>query len=126
MSQGSTEPVLTQRRDEGGRVPVTVRHPRPAALSKAGPAVEACHLGVQARFIEEDESLSFPAFLRSAPPSTSHSQIGPVLFGGAQRFFYSSSPGAPVGATRRLFPAGCRGRGRCAPEAEPKSDPLFV
>src|SRR5438552_14805670 len=105
---------------------MAIRHLHPATLSNDGSSIQACHFGVQARFIQKDESSNFPAFLFSAPPSASHPQIGPVLLGGAQRFFYSSAPGAPSDATRRWSRAGCRVPGRCAPEAEPKSDPLFA
>src|SRR5207244_10069502 len=101
---GSADPVMAQSRDEGGSLPVAVGNPRPAALSKDGSPVQARHPGVQARFIEKDESSGFPAFLFSAPPSASHPQIGSVLLGGAQGFFYSSGPGIPGGATRRSSP----------------------
>jgi hypothetical protein len=78
---------MAQSREEGGRLPVTVRNSRPAALANEGSPRQARHLGVQARFIQKDESSGFPVFFSPAPPSTSHPQIGPVLFGGAQRFF---------------------------------------
>ena len=99
--QWSGEAVVAQGGDEGGRAPVTVRHRAQAALGAPGAPVEARHLGVEPRFIKEDEAGDGPAWLLALPLLAGQCDVGPALFRGAQRFFYSSSQGARVGARGR-------------------------
>jgi hypothetical protein len=50
----------------------------------------AGHLGVQTRFIDEDQLANIPAGLLPAPKLSGGFDIRALLLGGARRFFYSS------------------------------------
>ena len=95
------EAVVAQGGDEGERAPMAVRHAAQAALGGVGTPVKSRHLGVEAGFIKEDEPGDRPAGLPALPLLAGQCDVGPVLFRGAQRFFYSSSRGAQDGATGR-------------------------
>ena len=97
----STETIMTQRHHQGGRMPVAMRHRALAALAANRAPILTRHFGVEACFIKEDQMTAFPARLLLAPELAGDLQIRPVLFGGAQRFFYSSAPTAPSGARGR-------------------------
>ena len=49
------EAVVAQGADEGGRVPVAVRHGAEEALAARAPAVAARHVGRGAGFVDEDQ-----------------------------------------------------------------------
>src|SRR4051812_37874508 len=52
----SAEPVMPQRGEEGGGLPVAVRHRTQTARAALGPAVASCEFGVEPRFVEEDQA----------------------------------------------------------------------
>lgn len=92
---------MAQGRNKGGALPVAVRHGADTTLApRAAPPV-AGHFGVQARFIDEDQMANIPVGLLPAPKPPGGFDIGPILLGGARRFFYSSDPVVPGGATKR-------------------------
>ena len=99
--KGRIDPVAAQSGDESGSLPMTVRQgTQTAATSGAAPKV-AGHDGVQARFVQKDQLSGVPTRLLAPPPFPGSLNVGPILLGGARRFFYSSGPTAPAGATRR-------------------------
>jgi hypothetical protein len=57
--------------------------------------------GVQTRFIDKHQPANIPIGLLLAPTLPGGFNIRPILLGGARRFFYSSGPVAPAGATKR-------------------------
>jgi hypothetical protein len=77
------DPVMPQGSDQGGCLPVTVRHRRQATLAHFRAAVEARHLGVQTGLIEKDQSLGLPLSLLFAPALAGGPEVLPVLLGGA-------------------------------------------
>ena len=95
------EAVVAQGGDEGEGAPVAVRHMAQAPLGTPGPPVEPRHLGVEARFIKEDEAADRPPWLPALPLLAGQHDVGPALLRGVQRFFYSSGRGARAGATGR-------------------------
>ena len=80
---------MTQSRNEGGRLPVAIRHFRQTTLSDLRTPIKARHLGVEARLIDEDQPLNRPVSLLLLPALAGGLEVLPVLLGGAQRFFYS-------------------------------------
>jgi len=83
----SVNAVLAQGGDKGRSRPMAVRHGADAALAPAAPAVEAGHLGVERRLVDEDQAPRIPLRLLAAPELTRGRYIRPVLLGGARRFF---------------------------------------
>lgn len=81
------DPVMAQRGQKGGALPVAVKLRAVAAFSRQGSSVAAGHLGVHARFINEDEPGHVPRGLVRLPLLAFEDKIRPVLFGGARRFF---------------------------------------
>jgi hypothetical protein len=61
----------------------------------------ADHLRVQAGFINKYQLADIPAGLLPSPMSPGGFNVRPILLGGARRFFYSSDPVVPDGATKR-------------------------
>ena len=91
---------LAQRGDEGGALPVAVGDGAEATLAQRTAAVVAGQLGVQTRLIDKDQPAEIPVRLLLPPPGPGGLDVRPLLLGGARRFFYSSGPVAPAGATR--------------------------
>jgi hypothetical protein len=63
--------------------------------------MKAGQLGVQTGFIDKHQLADIPAGLLPAPKPAGGFDIRPILLGGARRFFYSSDPVVPAGATKR-------------------------
>ena len=80
-------------------MPVAMRDCTLATLAAIRAPILTGHFGVEASFIKEDEMTAFPARLLLAPELAGDLQIRSVLFGGAQRFFYSSTQASPDDAT---------------------------
>jgi hypothetical protein len=92
---------MAQSCNEGGALPVTVREGAGATLTHRAAPVTAGQLGVQAGFIDKYQLADIPSRLLPAPKPPGSFNVSPILPGGARRFFYSSDPVAPDGATKR-------------------------
>src|SRR5580658_79782 len=79
--------LLAQGRNEGGTLPMTVGHRTPTALAAGAPAIQPGQLGVQAGFIDKNQPADIPTALLAPPQRPRPFNVGPVLFGGARRFF---------------------------------------
>ena len=84
---------LTQRGQKGGTLPMAVRYRAHASFTVGTAAVQAGQLGVEAGFINKDQPRCVPTGLLSPPQGARPFNVGPVLLGGARRFFYNSTPG---------------------------------
>jgi len=99
--KGSVDAIMTQGRNESGALPVAVRDGTKTTLAQRAAAIVAGQLGVQAGFIDKHQMTNIPAGLLPAPMSPGSFNVRPILLGGARRFFYSSDPVVPAGATKR-------------------------
>ena len=99
--KGSVDAIMTQGRNESGALPVAVRDGTKTTLAQGAAAIVAGQLGVQAGFIDKHQMTNIPAGLLPAPMSPGSFNVRPILLGGARRFFYSSDPVVPAGATKR-------------------------
>jgi len=72
QNEGRRHAGKTQACGEGRRLPMAVRHGRPASLSARAAAVATGHLGVHAGLVDEDEPFGFQLRLvlepGTAPP----------------------------------------------------------
>ena len=80
---------------------MAVRDGADTTLAHRTATMVAGHLGVQAGFINKHQLTDIPARLLPAPKPPCSFNIRPILLGGARRFFYSSDPVVPDGATKR-------------------------
>ena len=92
---------MAQGRNEGGALPVAVRDGADTTLAYRAAAMVAGHLGVQAGFINKHQLADIPVRLLPSPMPPGGFNVRPILLGGARRFFYSSAPVVPAGATKR-------------------------
>jgi len=99
--KGSFNTVMAQGCNESGTLPVTVRDGAETTLAHRAATMMAGHLGVQTGFINKHQPADIPAGLLPSPKSPGSFNIRPILLGGARRFFYSSDPVVPAGATKR-------------------------
>jgi hypothetical protein len=99
--KGSFDAFMAQGRNEGGALPVAVRDGTDTTLAYRATTMVAGHLGVQACFIDKNQMANIPVGLLPAPKPPGGFNIRPILLGGARRFFYSSDPVVPSGATKR-------------------------
>jgi len=76
-----------QCRQEGRTLPMAVRRRAQATFTPGTATVQAGQLGIQARLINEDQTRGVPSRLLAAPPGARLLNVGPVLLGGARRFF---------------------------------------
>lgn len=84
---GSLDPVATERRQEGERSPTSLGHFGKKRPSARCPAAQACHIGLGPGLIDEDQPSRVDAMLICPPALTPSRYVGPILFGGEQRFF---------------------------------------
>ena len=84
---GSSQPVITQGRDEGGTLPVAMRHGGQTALAAFAAPIETAHLGVEPGLIQKDQSPVIPGPALFPPVLPGQLKLWPILLGGAQRFF---------------------------------------
>ena len=77
-----------QGADERGGFPMPERHGGQQPLTTWRPAMEADHLRIQAGLVDEDQALGVNEAPRRLPDPAPEGNVGPILFGGAQRFFY--------------------------------------
>ena len=90
-----------QRGDEGGALPVAVGNRRETTAAPGAASVTPRHLGVEAGLVDEDQPRTIQRGLRLAPTLPRGFDVGPLLLGGVDRFFYSSGPGGRAGARVR-------------------------
>jgi hypothetical protein len=83
---------LTQRRQKGGALPMAVRYRAQATFAAGATTIQAGQLGVEAGLINKDQPRCVPSRLLAPPKSARPFNVGPVLLGGARRFFYNSTP----------------------------------
>jgi hypothetical protein len=97
----SGDAVMAQGRYKSGALPVAVRDGTETPLTNRAAAMKAGQLGVQTCFIDKHKLADIPARLLPTPKLAGGFDIRPILLGGARRFFYSSGPIVPAGATMR-------------------------
>ena len=93
------DPFMTQGGDKGGGLPMTVRDGAGTTLSHKAASVTAGHLGIEARLVDKDQPSGVPVRLALPPTRSGRLNVGPILLGGARRFFYSSGRAGRAGAT---------------------------
>lgn len=76
-----------QSGDEGHGFPVPERHAVVTPLADRRPAIQPCHLRVDARLVEEDEALRVDERLRRSPQLALRGDVGAILLGRPQGFF---------------------------------------
>lgn len=99
--EGGVDAFVAQGRQEGGTLPMPMREGTGATLPDRAATMNPGQFGVQARFIDKHQPADIPIGLWLVPKLPRRFNIRPILLGGARRFFYSSGPTAPTGATRR-------------------------
>jgi hypothetical protein len=99
--KGRFDAFLAQGRNEGRALPVAVGNGADTTLAHRAATMVAGHGGVQAGFINKHQLTDIPAGLLPAPLPPGGFNVRPILLGGARRFFYSSAPVVPAGATKR-------------------------
>jgi len=92
---------VAQGGNEGRALPMTMGHRAQATLATGTAAIQSGQLGVQTGFIDKDQPAHIPIPLLASPNRPRPFNIGPVLLGGARRFFYSSTPSGGGDATTR-------------------------
>jgi len=80
---------------------MTMGQRTPTACPKSRASVKTRHFGVQTTFIDKNQAADIPCHLLAAPFSASLFNIGAILLGGAQSFFYSLTQAVPSDATAR-------------------------
>lgn len=90
---------VAQSRNKCGTLPMTVRHRAQTPLAAGTAAIQPGQLGVQTGFIDKDQPADVPTALLASPQCPCPFNVGPVLLGGARRFFYNSAPIAQADAT---------------------------
>ena len=97
--KGSHHALRAQACNRRGTAPVAMRHVRNTTLVLRAASVQPRHLRVQSGFIDEDQLFAVQLGLLLPPVFPRGFHVGPLLLGGVQRFFYSSTPFFPAGAT---------------------------
>ena len=82
-------PFKTERANECGRLPVAMRHGRPAALASGRAAIAAGHLGRGSAFVDEDQALGVEIGLPIEPGYASPGDVRSILFASMRRLFLS-------------------------------------
>lgn len=85
--KGGDDLFLTQRRQKSGTLPMAMRYRAQATFTARTATVQASQLGVEAGFINKDQPRCVPSRLLTPPKSARPFNVGPVLLGGARRFF---------------------------------------
>lgn len=78
---------VTQGRNEGRTLPMAVGQRAQTALAAGTAAIPPGQLGVQAGFINKDQPADVPTALLAPPQRPRSFNVGPILLGGARRFF---------------------------------------
>jgi hypothetical protein len=85
QDEGRRQAVEAQARGEGRRLPMAMRHARPAALAARTAAPAARHLGVHPSLIDEDKPFGLQLQLVLEPGSALSQDIGALLLVGIRR-----------------------------------------
>lgn len=85
--QGRGDPIVSQRRDEGRGLPVTMRGFIDQALPFGRSSAQAGHIRGRAGFINENQLRGIQRRLVLPPSLARRFYVRPVLFGGEERFF---------------------------------------
>ena len=99
--EGGGDAFVAQGRKEGGTLPMPMRDGTEATLPHRAATMNPGQFGVQTRFIDKHQPADIPSGLLLVPKLPCGFNLRPILLGGARRFFYSSGPVAPAGATKR-------------------------
>ena len=78
---------LTQRRQKGGTLPMTMGYRAHASFTAGTATIPAGQLGIEAGFVNKDQTRCVPSRLLAPPKGACAFNVGPVLLGGARRFF---------------------------------------
>ena len=97
--KGSGDLFVAQGRQKRRTLPMTVREGTPAAFAPATAAIQTGQLGIQPRFVNKHQTSDIPGGLLLPPQGARPLNVGPVLLGGARRFFYNSAPSGAGDAT---------------------------
>lgn len=73
--------------DEGGGLPVSVWHRRPASLTTGRPAAQPGHLCRGAGLVDEDQAFRIKIGLEVKPSLSPPQNVRPLLLGGVRCFF---------------------------------------
>ena len=84
---GSGHSAQPERADEGGGLPVPMRHRRPAAMPAQSPAAASRHLGGSPCLIDEDEPFRVEIGLGLEPGAPASQHVSSLLLAGVRRFF---------------------------------------
>ena len=91
--------LVAQGSDKCGSLPMTMRHRTQAAFAAPTAAIQTSQFGIQPRFINKDQTADIPRGLLVPPKGPRPFNVGPILLGGARRFFYNSTPNDAADAT---------------------------
>ena len=86
------DPVMTQRREEGARLPVAMGYGGHQALPAPGPAMAPGHGRRGPGFVDKHQALGAPCRLPLAPRGPRPGDVRAVLLGGVPGLFFRVSP----------------------------------
>ena len=75
--------IVTQRCNECGTLPMTMRDASPATLSTGRTPIQSAHLGIEPRLIQKDQASYIPVDLSALPPRPGFLNVRSLLFGSA-------------------------------------------
>lgn len=81
------DPVAAERREEGHRTPMAVRHFGMEPLTDGCPSAQRCHVGLRPGFVDEDEPGRIKPALILLPLLAPSRDLWPELLGGQNAFF---------------------------------------
>lgn len=84
--------MATQAGDEGGGLPVAVRHAGAQPFAARGSAVAACHVGGRPGFVDKDQPFRIEIELAGEPFLAPLQDVGTVLLGRVGRLFLRVIP----------------------------------
>ena len=84
---GSGDVIMPQPRDEGGGVPMAVRHGGDAAFATRGTTVAPGHVCRRPGFIQKDQLRDIQRWLGCLPLTPRGLYVGALLLAGVQGFF---------------------------------------
>jgi hypothetical protein len=97
------DPVATRRGEEGGGLPVAVRHGGHQPLPTPGPAMAARHVGGRPGLVDQHQALRVQVRLSVAPDRPGRGDVRPLPLGCVLGLFFRVRPAA---VRNRLIAAG--------------------